>query len=218
MKIASLFVFLAHFIIVRCVLQYADRTSTCSSSQELGQAVFCCNGVCKDGTSIGKPGLCASWIDICTDLESPPVCGGSQVFVTGNDGQWVPSGDGYCWGGDECQWVRNNWTWSCCDCPMGYSAVLDGAGCGDSISTLPCVGCSNATELLTGNATSGFTCSPRCEGAEETLTKRAQCPVNAGCTLSDSQKEFIKGHEGFCPSLTKTGGCSHTLGKKNLSK
>lgn len=97
---------------------------------------------------------------MCGDVaDGAPLCGATQVLKGGNDGNWVPSGDGNCWGGGECQWVKNNWTWSCCDCPSGYTNVLLGACEGNTAVPGPCVGCSNPNRTLDGNATSGFTCS-----------------------------------------------------------
>ena len=74
---------------------------------------------------------------------------------------WVDSGDGQCSGGG-CQWQRNNWTWTCCDCDPGYVSYTGGACLADGNVAVnpkedPCVGCSPG-QMLGGDAADGFYC------------------------------------------------------------
>jgi hypothetical protein len=88
---------------------YVEKSDNCSTSQGMGNAVYCCSGGCIDGTSIGNPGQCEYWLDLCLDLKGgPPSCSSNEVLIPRPDGNGVDSGDGNCWGGDECQWQRNN--------------------------------------------------------------------------------------------------------------
>jgi hypothetical protein len=160
MRLSLFFVFLvvAPVTNVLCGLIYAQQTDQCTSSNAEGNAVFCCSGACLDGTSNGEPGLCMYWENVCYDLNSPPTCSSNQVMVGGLDGVWISAGIGNCWAGNECQWQRNNWTWGCCDCPSGYTAIDHGKCQGSGTSQPACVGCTGFGEVLTGDSTSNFQC------------------------------------------------------------
>jgi hypothetical protein len=131
--------------------------STCSSSETDGRAVFCCDGACIDGSSIGVPGQCQNWTDLCADAETTPQCGSDQVFLPGRpEYNWVDSGDGACYlpAIDDCNWQRNDWFWQCCACPENYTSTQGGV-CEDGAPFQnPCVACSDPDEVLTSN----FTC------------------------------------------------------------
>jgi len=142
---------------------YVERSDNCSTSQGMGNAVYCCSGSCIDGTFIGNSGQCEYWLDLCLDLQGgPPSCSSSEVLIPGPDGNGVDSGDGNCWGGGECQWQRNNWTWTCCDCPSGYVSITDGTcdpGDGQIANdppSFPCVGCEGG--VLAGDSMNGYYC------------------------------------------------------------
>ena len=142
---------------------YVCPTDNCSDEQALGTAIFCCSGDCIDGSSIGNPGQCLNWANVCRDQQSgPPSCSSNQVMEPGSSGwpNFVDSGDGNCWAGDECQWQRNDWTWKCCDCPDGYISLTDGVCPDDEDPNLnnpifPCVGC-DPGYVLAGDAPGGY--------------------------------------------------------------
>jgi hypothetical protein len=142
---------------------YVPATDDCSTGEGLGTSVFCCSGSCADGSSIGVPGLCENWDNLCLDLAGgPPSCSSDQVLKPGS-ATWIDSGDGNCWGGNECQWQRNDWAWTCCDCPPGFISTTGGdcdPGGGveaEGPPLYPCVGCTSG-EVLAGDATGGYYC------------------------------------------------------------
>ncbi|KAJ6134772.1 hypothetical protein N7523_001094 [Penicillium sp. IBT 18751x] len=135
---------------------YADPLSTsCSTGGPLlGNSIYCCDGLCLGNTHIGSPGKCVAWLDLCSDIDTAPSCGPNQDLSYGDPAN-VQSGDGCCGACCcECQYMRNNWSWSCCDCPESYIAVTGGR-CGGSPS---CVGCGGALQTLTGDEHTGFQC------------------------------------------------------------
>lgn len=136
---------------------YADPLESCTTEGPvLGNAVFCCSGACLDGTRIGEPGQCDGWLNLCIDIDSPPACAYNQV-LSYRDPPTVDSGDGCCGACCcECQWQRNDWSWSCCDCPEGFIAV-DVGTCGGTANP-GCVGCQGHDQTLTGDPTTGFQC------------------------------------------------------------
>ena len=138
---------------------YTGRTSTCTSAWDLGQAIFCCNGACIDGTGDEDPtGLCKYFADGCNDPITPPACASlDQVFVFDNfNGVDTGIGNCYYW----CTWGQFNYSWSCCDCPQGYTAVA--STCAEL--TLPnsyeCMGCPPGFALTVNLSPSGgYFCS-----------------------------------------------------------
>ena len=123
----------------------------------LGNSVFCCSGMCLDGTHIGDPGQCENWLDLCGDVDTPPSCLYNQVLSYG-DPPTVDSGDGCCGACCcECQYQRNNWSWDCCDCPLGFVAV-DVGRC-DATANPACVGCQEPDQVLHYDADTGYSCT-----------------------------------------------------------
>lgn len=217
-KFLALFLFFGFLSHVCCELQYVPRSMNCQPSVDkahLGRAIFCdcnLNFACKDGSPVGSKGQCQSWLDVCHDVSKEPTCGASQVLELGSKVNWIPSGDGKCLAGDDdsCVWKRQDWVWSCCDCPAGYTSITGGKYCGfESLSTPPCVRCSDPNQVVMGNATHGLQCAPK---PTPPKTSPTPLPSNAKCALTASQKSFIKKNEGFCAKLTESGGCHRTLG------
>lgn len=145
---------------------YFEASGDCSTGQGLGNAIYCCDGACIDGTSIGKAGLCDNWLNLCLDLEGgAPTCSPQQVLTPGTDGNSINSGDGTCYspGAADCQWQRHNWTWSCCNCPVGFISITGGAcqagttGVAQGPPALPCVGC--LVGVLGGDSSTGYYCT-----------------------------------------------------------
>jgi hypothetical protein len=113
-------------LLLHCVLVYGDidwevAADNCSQSQSIREAIFYSSGSCYGGTPIGRPGLCLNWVTPRLDPEEPPQCPGTQVMKYGPSLTRFDAGIGNCWGGDECQWQKSSWQWSCCDCPARYN-------------------------------------------------------------------------------------------------
>ena len=207
-------------------LEYTSVSKHCGSFSGPGKAVYCCSGACLDGTSIGQHGQCKYFMDLCGDLQSgTPSCRVNQVLQYNDVPPTNATGDGCCGACCcECQWVRNEWNWSCCDCPKGYQAVSRGLCDGASSQ---CVGCTGSNEVLTGNATAGYSCESRvCSlspsatpGASgDSITRRDSSRF--GCTFTAAQQQFIKKHEGLpgtdgepCLQLGDPGCARDTLGE-----
>lgn len=127
-------------------------TDNCTQSQATGDSVSCCTGTCSDGTSIGEPGLCLDWNTPCMD-DVGATCPSHQVMKYGPSSSFINAGVGDCYGDGFCQWERTLWTWSCCDCPPGYTSVSSGE-CGTDIASFVCLACSDPAETLMDDGTS----------------------------------------------------------------
>ena len=184
-------------------LTYTDATTNCVDQSVNGQAVYCCNGACLDGTSIfDTTGQCKGFNNACTDPPSVPTCSPNQVFTNIQD-QTVDAGIGSCY--VNCDWSRDIWTHSCCDCPAGfygYHSTCDGPE-GRYVSF--CVGCDGDGETLSYNATNGYSCSsaastspatptitptPTPTTATSTSTASATATGSAACALANALSSY----------------------------
>jgi hypothetical protein len=78
-------------------LTYSLPSDSCTTGSVLGQATFCCDGGCYDGTTIfNKDGLCGHFDDSCNDPENPPSCNSNQVYAS-SAAPWVDAGIGLCY-------------------------------------------------------------------------------------------------------------------------
>jgi hypothetical protein len=127
-------------------IDYQLPTTSCTVSSAIGRAIYCCDGDCADGSSLGSPGLCAAFADECNDLGTPPSCSPTQIFSYATEGQ-IDAGMGYCYL-EECRWQKNVWSWNCCNCPLGYTAVAPACGQGARKNDHLCVTCTGADEEL----------------------------------------------------------------------
>jgi hypothetical protein len=153
LEISSFKVFLAclYLFARHCFadLTYVDPTTSCTSQSVAGEAIYCCDGGCFDGTNIfNKYGLCKNFDDSCNDPANPPSCATSQVYTSTAD-TIVDSGIGLCYIPiTGCMWSNDVYTYSCCDCPAGYVGYM--SNCGGPISRYSsfCVGCTEDSETL----------------------------------------------------------------------
>jgi hypothetical protein len=142
------------------VLNYVYATSNCETYTAIGEAQYCCNGDCADGTTVdSSTGLCSDWMDVCYDPINVPVCNGNQLWSFAN--RTTVTTGGTCATG--CQWKSEQYTYKCCDCPLGYVAEI--TNCLQSRQQQPvlydsCVGCTGgAGESLTyDRTTSTYSC------------------------------------------------------------
>jgi hypothetical protein len=199
------------FYICLADIDYQLPTTSCTISSAIGTSIYCCNGNCADGTSIGKPGLCASYTDECLDLATPPSCSPNQIFSYANENA-TDAGIGYCYL-EECRWQKNTWSWNCCDCPSGYLAVAPGCGEGSRIDSGLCAACTGANEQLQFNSINqAYTCVTTSISSSTTTSKTTSITTSTTSSTTSSSATCAEFYRELDETVGGVGRVATTIG------
>jgi hypothetical protein len=189
----NIIIFLLVYLCVgtaRGSLYYLTASSlSCNKVTKLGNAQCCC-----DGCGVTTWGQACNG-DLTGDAPggacSPGQILGPEPDDAGYFGDSTPINTGpICYAPGDC--YLQNWqnVFQCCPCPAGY-IVYSGSSTPNCDPGAPCVGCTGASEVLSGNYASGYSCTTKMTSiiSTPTSTSPADCPT---CSPSSESCEFYQ--------------------------